>query len=197
MSFNHSSYDPDGLQMARFCGGLLGMAGFVRTDSGWRLQTFEPAIGAYGSFSQAPTPRPLLIGEHQYAYMVVHVNGGPGGPFQTNDYLIADIGGRYRQILAAYNCERTKSDDGQSSWTCTYRAQAAERRLFRDIVIVCKGQYFAADLASGDSNALPKELKGKLKAGERGNFTITRVFSYSDGKGYQERLPAKVSIRRQ
>src|SRR6185503_3756970 len=77
ISFNHSAYDPDGLQTSRFTGGLLGMAKFVRIDSGWQLQIFQPAIGAYGSFSQAPAPEPIRIGDHQYAYMIPHVNGGP------------------------------------------------------------------------------------------------------------------------
>ncbi|MDP4217933.1 MAG: hypothetical protein Q8927_17150, partial [Bacteroidota bacterium] len=101
MSFNHSGYDPDGIQTGRFMGGLLGMARFIRIDSGWKLEVFQPAIGAYGAFSQSPAPLPLLIGDHQYAYMIEHANGAPGEPYQQDDYLIADIGSSYRQILCA------------------------------------------------------------------------------------------------
>jgi hypothetical protein len=195
MSFNHSPYNPDGFQMVRFSGGLLGMALFVRMDSGWRLQVFEPAIGAYGSFSQAPTPDPVAIGDHQYGFMIGHSNGGPGGPYQTDNYLIAEVAGHYRQILSAYNCERTRSDAGQSNWTCIYKAVAGEKGKFRDIVIVCKGEYFAEDQASQDPNALPSALKGKAKGVRRGKFTITRLFIWSEARGYRERLPAKVSMR--
>ncbi|MBS1605481.1 MAG: hypothetical protein JST42_22650, partial [Bacteroidetes bacterium] len=40
MSFNHSGYDPDGMQTGRFSGGLLGFATFVHVDSSWRLEKF-------------------------------------------------------------------------------------------------------------------------------------------------------------
>src|SRR6185312_9698061 len=116
MSFNHSGYDPDGIQMGRFTGGLLGMARFVRIDSGWRLQVFQPAIAAYGSFSHAPILEPLLIGKDQYAFMIDHGNGPPGGPFVENDYLIAEVGGTYRQILAADSVAKTAWDDSPGAW---------------------------------------------------------------------------------
>jgi len=190
MSFNHSPYDPDGLQTMRFRGGLLGMAKFVRIDSGWQLQIFQPAIGAYGSFSQAPIPEPILIGDGQYAYMIVHVNGGPGGPFWRNNYLIAEVNGSYRQILSAYSTGRTDGFEGKSSWKCTYAVLPGEKHSFRDIVLVSKGHYWAAD-----PERLPVELKGKVKGSEQGSFTITHTFVYSDKKGYQERRPARVSVK--
>ncbi len=191
MSFNHSDYYPDGLQTDRFSGGLLGMARFIRIDSGWKLEVFQPAIAAFGSFSQCPTPRPLLIGDHQYAYMMVNVNGGPGGPYRQDNYLIAEIGNSYQPILTALNIGRPDVEDGQCSWTCSYRVAPGEKHFFQDIIFVCKGRYFATD-----QEGLPKELKGKVKGTGQGNFNITRVFSYSDKKGYRERLPAKVLLQR-
>src|SRR4051812_26051805 len=56
ITFNHSEYDADGAQTSRFTGGLLGLAKFVLVDSTWQLRFFQPAIGAYGAFSQCPTP---------------------------------------------------------------------------------------------------------------------------------------------
>lgn len=166
------------------------MAKFVRIDSGWQLQVFQPAIGAYGSFSQAPAPEPILIGDDQYAFMISHVNGGPGGPFQKIKYLIAEVSGSYRQILSVYGAGRTDGEDSISRWDCTYAVQPGEKHSFRDIVFVIKGRYLA-----NHPEGLPEELKRMVKDRDKGSFTITRTFSYADKKGYQERLPARVSIK--
>jgi hypothetical protein len=190
MSFNHSEYDADGIQAGRFSGGLVGMATFMRVDSGWQMQAFQPAIGAYGSFSQAPKPQPLLIGNDQYAFLIGHVNGGAGGPFWQDTYLLALVDGSFRQLLAAYGTGRTAGFEGKSSWTYTCSVIPGQKQAFRDIAIVCKGHF-----AAPDPEALPQELKGKIKAGQQGNFTIRHVYVYTRIKGYQEELPAKVTIR--
>jgi hypothetical protein len=191
ISFNHSSYDPDGTQTGRFQGGILGMAKFARIDSGWRLECFAPAIGSYGSFSQAPVPRPVLIGEHQYAWLIPHVNGGPGGPFYHDTYLIAEVGGVFREILSAGESGRDGylDDKGDSlcTWVGTVSVPPSDNHIFRDIVIASKGRYFAQDTAG-----LLAELERRLKNRRKGNFRITRTFIYSEEKGYHERLPARV-----
>jgi hypothetical protein len=189
LSFNHSVYADDGIQTGRFSGGLLGVAKFNRTDSGWRLQAFQPAISAYGAFEQAPSPKLLMIGDNQFALMVEHANGGGGGPFTQDDYLIAGAGGSYHQILSAYGVGRTQSEEEQCTWTSTYTVSPVGKKYFRDIVITCKGQYWATD-----SDGLPSELKDKVHGKEKGNFTITHVYVYSGKQGYQEQLPATVKI---
>jgi len=192
ISFNHSEYDPDGLQYGRFFGGILGIARFVQVDSGWQLAIFQPAIGAYGAFSSSPPPEPLLIGDHQYGYIIDHQNGPPGGPFEQDKYLVAEVGKSYRQILAAYDTRRYNVDSINCSWDCTYKVLPGEKTSFRDIAIICRGQYFATD-----KEGLPGELKGKVKGCEHGNFKITHVFVYSENKEeYEERLPAQVSIQK-
>lgn len=191
VSFNHSVYDEDGQQTGRFSGGLLGLAKFNLTDSGWRLQAFQPAISAYGAFAQAPAPKLLLIGDNQFALMLEHVNGGGGGPFTQDDYLVAGAGGTYHQILSAYGVGRTEGEEKQCSWTSTYTVTPGGKKYFRDISITCKGQYWATD-----SDGLPTELKDKVKGQGKGTFTITRVFIYTGKQGYQERLPASVTIGR-
>jgi hypothetical protein len=190
MSFNHSGYDPDGFQTGRFSGGLLGFATFAHKDSIWQLEKFQPAIAAYGAFSEAPKPQPLEIGERQYGFIIDHVNGGAGGPFWQNTYLIAEVGDAFRQILEAYGTGRTAGFDSKSSWTATYAVIPKATRMFRDIVITCKGQFVAPD-----PEGLPPELKAKVKAGLRGEFTIRHLFVYSAKAGYQERLPAKVTLK--
>jgi hypothetical protein len=190
MSFNHSGYDPDGIQTGRFSGGLLGFAIFVHGDSSWQLEKFQPAIAAYGAFSQAPKPQLLKIGEGQYGFVIDHVNGGAGGPFWQNTYLIADVGGAFRQILAAYGTGRTAGFDGKSSWTATYAVIPSHKRVYRDIVITSKGNF-----VSPDPERLPTELKDKVKTGQEGEFTIRYLFVYSAKEGYQEQLPAKVTLQ--
>jgi len=189
VSFNHSVYDADGATTGRFTGGLLGMAKFNRTDSGWRLQAFQPAIGAYGAFASCPAPKPVEIGEDQYAFLIEHFNGGAGGPFNQHDFLIAGVGGAYRQILAAYNMGLTKGEDSTCDWTSTYSVVPGGKKYFRNIVITCQGRYWAED-----KEGLPEELKDKVKGKEHGTFTLVHVYEYSVQKGYQEKLPASVSV---
>jgi hypothetical protein len=43
-------------------------------------------------------PVPLLIGNHQYAYIIRNFNGGPGGPFWLDNYLITEVGNSYRKF---------------------------------------------------------------------------------------------------
>ncbi len=190
MSFNHSSYDPDGFQTGRFSGGLLGFATFTHVDNGWQLQIFQPAIGAYGAFFQSPKPQPVQIGEGQYGFWINHENGGPGGPFWQDTYLIAETGGFFREILAAYGTGRTIGFEGKSSWTHTSYVVSGEKRTFRRIVIDCKGHFVAPD-----PERLPSELDHRVKAGQQGEFTIRHVFAYAGKKGYIEQLPARVTIR--
>ncbi|MBS1564962.1 MAG: hypothetical protein JST39_11275 [Bacteroidetes bacterium] len=189
MSFNHSAYDSEGLQAGRFTGGLLGMAKFNRTDSGWRLQAFQPAIAAYGAFQQAPEPRLLKIGEDQYALLIEHVNGGAGGPYPHDYYLIAGMGGAYTEVLAAYNVGRSDTEDTQCAWTATCKTVPAGPRYFRDIIVTSKGSYHAAD-----TEGLPAYLKDRIKGSIHGQFTITRTFFYTAGKGYNLRMPPTVTI---
>jgi hypothetical protein len=64
-----------------------------------------------------------------------------------------------------------------------------QQHAFRDIKIICKGQFKAPD-----PEGLPGEPEQKVKAGEHGNFTITHIFHYSKNGGYREQQPPKVVI---
>jgi len=46
-----------------------------------------------------------------------------------------------------------------------------------------------------DPERLPQELEGKVKAGHQVEFTISHLYMYFANGGYQEQLPAKVSVR--
>jgi hypothetical protein len=46
-----------------------------------------------------------------------------------------------------------------------------------------------------DPERLPPELKGKVKTGQQGEFTIRHLYVYSAKEGCQEQLPAKVTLQ--
>jgi hypothetical protein len=191
MSFNHSEYDEDGTQTSRFTGGLLGLAKFTLTEKGWKLVFLQPAIAAYGAFSSCPAPKPVMIGEDQYAFMIKHSNGGGGGPFDGNLYLIGGAGGRYQELMAAYGIERTKmaEQDGLCAWDAEYTVPVSEKKFFRDIVITVKGDYKRTD-----KEGMPDEIKKLVKAGKSGNFTLVRRYVYKAGKGYELEKPVKAML---
>lgn len=191
MSFNHSAYDEDGVQTSRFTGGLLGFAKFTLTEKGWKLVFFQPAIAAYGAFSSCPAPKPVLIGEGQYAFMIKHSNGGGGGPFDGNLYLIGGANGKYQELMAAYGIERTKmaEQDGLCAWDAEYEVPVSEKKFFRDIVITVKGDYKRTD-----KDGMPDEIKKLVKAGKSGNFTLVKRYVYKAGKGYEVEKPVKVTL---
>lgn len=192
ISFNHSEFDEDGAQVSRFTGGLLGLAKFVLTDNGWNLRMFQPAIRAYGAFSQCPTPKPLLIGEDQYAFIIKHSNGGAGGPYDGDYYMIAGVNGGYQQVMAAYGVEKTKVDDEEelSSWESTYAAPPSDKKYFRDIVITLTGI-----INEKDTDRLSNELKNLVKGKKKVRFTSEERYVYKGAtKGYELQLPVKATL---
>ncbi|NIG54150.1 hypothetical protein [Chitinophaga sp. Cy-1792] len=185
ISFNHSEFDEDGIQVSRFTGGLLGLAKFVKTDAGWKLRMYAPAIAAYGAFSQCPTPTPIQIGQDQYAFMMRHANGGPGGPFFTDYYMIAGNNGTYQQVMAAFGSEKTQGDPEEgnySSWTSTYAVPASEKKFFRDVLVTLKGNYDLRDIAGFSTDVQAKMKKAGKKAGK---FVLVERYVFKGAKGYE------------
>ena len=187
--FNHSQHDADGILMSRFTGGLLGLAKFVKTDSGWRLLLFQPALAAYGAFSQSPVPQTVKLGEGQYGFLVDHINGGAGGPYWDDYFLLAERGGHYRQVLVSSGVGTTSSLENPSDWKSIFRVSSGGKQRFNNFVITIKGVYYA----NADNEGLP-ELKGSFKNGEHGNFTIVRVYEYKGRQGYVLKKPAFVRV---
>lgn len=191
ISFNHSEYDEEGLQTSRFTGGLLGLAKFALTKEGWKLRIFQPAIGGYGAFSNCPTPKPLLIGEDQYAFMIEHLNGGGGGPFYGALFLIAGSNGTYQQIMSSYGVKKTTGADEEqpASWSSEYSVPLSKKKYFRDIIVTTKGSY-----TSTDREGLPESVSAKIKPGKKGKYTITTRYIYKGSKGYEAQLPATIVV---
>ncbi|WP_291914642.1 hypothetical protein [Chitinophaga sp. CB10] len=193
ISFNHSEFEEDGFQTSRFTGGLLGLAKFVKTDAGWKLRMYAPAIKAYGAFSQCPTPKALLIGQDQYAFVIKHSNGPGGGPFYSTLYMIAGINGTYQQIMAAFATEKSGGDPEEgdlSKWTSTYAVPASDKKYFRDIVITTKGNYDTADL-----EGFPQEVASQLKKSKKsGKFVMVQRYVYKGAKGYELQPGIQVKV---
>lgn len=186
ISFNSSDFDPDGLQMVRFQGGVLGLAKFVLTDEGWKLRMFTPAVGAFGSFSQAPTPKPLQIGEDQYAFVVRHSNGAGGDAYHATAFLVAGINGVYKVIMMAGGVEKT--NDPESGWTYSIDTEG-DKKQFKDIVITIKG-----NCVPDDADYLPEELRPLMKGKKKAQFTAVEKYVYN-GRQYLPKGPAAITLK--
>lgn len=184
ITFNHSNYDPDGTQTGRFSGGLLGVAKFAKNGTFWEMRSFQPAVAAFGSFSQSPTPKLLEIGEDQYAFTLLHVNGGAGGPFEGYLYLIAGFEGKYQPILEVDNYQLTNV--ASVKWSSSYTVvNEINKKHFRDIIIKTNGSFSKAEQVNDEFEVnLPGEIATMAKTKKQFNFEIERRFSFK-GKFYK------------
>lgn len=183
LAFNHSVYDEDGLQTGRFSGGLLGVAKFAKEKNIWQMKSFQPAIAAFGSFAQSPTPRLVQIGEDQYAFTLLHENGGGGGPFEGVFYIVAGLDGKYQSIMEAYNYQLTNIEN--ATWSSTYKVvNDNNKKYFRDIIVTTNGHYRKPHGEEEFEVDMPKEVSEMSKTKKQFNFIIEKRFSFN-GKEYK------------
>ncbi|MBS7253817.1 hypothetical protein [Flavobacterium branchiicola] len=184
LTFNHSAYDEDGLQTGRFSGGLLGIAKFAKNGNVWEMRSFQPAVAAFGSFAQCPTPKLVEIGEDQYALSLVHANGGAGAPYNGYFYLIAGFDGKYQSLMEVSDYSLTNSSS--SDWSSTFKVVTDNnKKFFRDFIITTTGSYKKAKGTEDDFEVdLPEELATMGKTKKQFNFVIERHFSFK-GKFYK------------
>lgn len=180
--FNHSFYDEDGLQTSRFTGGLLGVAKFAKNGDLWDMRSFQPAVAAFGSFAQCPSPKLLQIGEDQYAFTLLHVNGGAGGPYDGSLYLVAGLDGKYQSIMQIFNYQLTNSIS--TKWTSSYSVvNDNNKKYFRDIIITTNGSFHKQADEEFEIN-FPEEIAGMAKTKKQFTFTIEKRYTFS-GKKYK------------
>lgn len=182
--FNHSEYDEDGLQTGRFSGGLVGVAKFAKNDKIWQMRSFQPGVAAFGAFAQAPKPKLVEIGEDQYAFTLLHVNGGGGGPFEGILYLVAGFDGKYQSILEVPDYQLTNVESVK--WSSSYTVvNDTTKKHFRDFVIKTNGSFNKAAQAKDEFEVnLPAEIATMAKTKKQFNFEIERHFSFK-GKFYK------------
>lgn len=180
--FNHSFYDEDGLQTSRFTGGLLGVAKFAKNGDLWDMRSFQPAVAAFGSFAQCPSPKLLQIGEDQYAFTLLHVNGGAGGPYDGSLYLVAGLDGKYQSIMQIFNYQLTNSIS--TKWTSSYSVvNDNNKKYFRDIIITTSGSFQKQADEEFEIN-FPEEIAEMAKTKKQFTFTIEKRYAFS-GKKYK------------
>jgi hypothetical protein len=181
--FNHSVYDEDGLQTSRFTGGLLGVAKFAKNDKLWEMRSFQPAVAAFGAFAQSPKPKLLEIGEDQYAFTLLHVNGGGGGQFDGTLYLVVGLDGKYQPIMEAFQYQLTNVED--ISWSSSYKViNDNNKKYFRDILITTTGTYHKPGADAEYEVSLPEEVNAMTKTKKQFTFTIEKRYTFS-GKRYK------------
>jgi hypothetical protein len=194
LAFNHSGYDEDGLQTGRFTGGLLGLAKFAKMEGSWQMRSFQPAIAAFGSFGSSPKPTPLIIGEDQYAFTVLHSNGGGGGPFEGMLFLIGGTSGKYRPVLAMGQYELTNTEEGESRWSSSIKVDNdSKKQYFRDIFITTKGFYHKNKNETDELYNGPYEIASFTKNKKSFDFVIETRYAF-DGKHYVVKGKPTVAI---
>lgn len=184
LAFNHSVYDEDGLQTGRFSGGLLGLAKFAKNGTVWEMRSFQPGVTAFGAFAQCPKPKLLEIGEDQFAFTLLHVNGGGGGPFEGYLYLVAGFDGKYQPIMEVNNYQLSNAESVK--WSSSYTVvNDNTKKHFRDIIIKTNGSFNKAAIANDDFQVeLPEEIAAMGKTKKQFNFEIERRFAFK-GKFYK------------
>ncbi|WP_244307438.1 hypothetical protein [Flavobacterium fluviatile] len=182
--FNQSVYDTDGAQTGRFSGGLLGLAKFSKTGNVWEMKSFQPAIAAFGAFSRIPSLKLLEIGEDQYAFTLVHSNGGAGAPYYDYLYLIAGFDGKYQPLLELDNYGVSNTGGG-TNWSSAYKVVTDNnKKYFRDIIVTTTGHYKKTKLGDDEFEAeLPPEVAEMKKTKKQFSFTIEKRLSFK-GKWY-------------
>jgi len=182
--FNHSIYDEDGLQTGRFSGGLVGVAKFAKNDKIWQMRSFQPAVAGFGAFAQAPKPKLIEIGEDQYAFTLLHVNGGAGGPFEGILYLVAGFEGKYQPIMQVYDYQLTNV--ASVTWSSSYSVvNDTTKKHFRDIIIKTSGTFDKAEQVNDEFEVtLPSEIATMAKTKKQFKFEIEKHFSFK-GKFYK------------
>lgn len=184
LAFNHSVHDEDGLQTGRFSGGLLGLAKFAKNGNSWDMRSFLPAVAAFGAFAQCPTPKLVEIGEDQFAFTLLHVNGGAGGPFEGWLYLVAGFDGKYQPIMEVDNYQLTNVEIVK--WSGTYTVvNDNTKKHFRDIIIKTTGTFNKALKAQDEFETnVPEEIAVMARTKKSFNFEIERRYAFK-GKFYK------------
>ena len=183
--FNHSVYDADGSQTGRFSGGLLGLAKFAKNENIWEMKSFQPAIAAFGAFAHIPALKLVEIGEDQYAFTLIHANGGAGGPYNGYLYLVVGFDGKYQTLMEVADYRLSNNAEGNTNWSSTYTVvNDGKKKFFRDFTITTTGFYKKAKGTEDDYEIeMPKELSEMAKTKKQFNFVIEKHFSFK-GKWY-------------
>jgi len=142
------------------------------------MRSFQPAVAAFGAFAQSPKPKLLEIGEDQYAFTLLHVNGGGGGPFDGTLYLVVGLDGKYQPIMEAFQYQLTNVEG--ISWSSSVKViNDNNKKYFRDILITTTGTYHKPGADAEFEVSLPEEVNAMTKTKKQFTFTIEKRYTFS------------------
>lgn len=163
----------------RTTGAILGMALFMKEGNNWILKKFNPAVGCYGSFSQAPEPKISITDKGEEVFHINSSNGAAGGPSIGNDFIIFPTDTSFIQIHVIKNASR--------SWVFTdwytNLEFVSDSSIFPTIIATKIGKVDGNDKRLDDDwNLLPKEVLRYAKNHFKFNFKEVNKYIYINNR---------------
>jgi hypothetical protein len=149
----------------------------------WEFQFYNPAIGAYGSYSTAPKPKIYQIGKNKLGVIVTDANGGAGGPFY-GDLFIHSLDKKSSLLFSEHFFNRKYGE--KSSWYTTINFENTGNQEFADLVLTTEGHFLKESFTEIDEDInqvnFPKTLQKKIKTEDNFDFKVKRTYRYQKGK---------------
>ena len=187
----HDIQSIDCIYEGRTACAILGLALYTREGDHWLLQSFAPAIGCYGAFQYMPALHLIKLGKNKYGFYLLNSNGGAGGPYYTDLYLVSIVNGKFKVLLSSDGVRR--SNTGTSEWNMKISSHPDDTG-YGPVTIRMKGDYSKWSFMEMDTlSNVPPELQQAITQSDSFNFTITRQFNFRNGSyklshsGYRKR----------
>lgn len=184
---------PDFMRTGRFQQAFLGIALFEQKNEEktntkntnenniWEFQFYNPAIGAYGSYSTASKPKIYQIGKNQLGVIVTSANGGAGGSFYGNLFVHSLD---KKSSLLFLEDFFSRMYDGKSEWGTVIKFENTNNQEFADLVLTTEGHFLKASFVEAEEDInqmnLPKILQEKIKTTDDFDFKLQRTYVYKN-----------------
>lgn len=144
--FNHySQYSID--FSGRFLGPGTGIAIFKRVKGRWKLETFDPYVGCYGSFNNLFAPSLLRVGKEKWLFDFSYSNGGAGGMYTTVSSLYVPAGMEMRRVLRRDDLFMYNTEYGE--WATEIQVPDSLGVGWSDLVLITTGTMNGVALSDG------------------------------------------------
>jgi len=169
------------LPCGRMDGAVLSLALFTDEDSVWRLKSFAPALGYYGSFQDLSPIKLMKLGKDNYGLYFEDGVGPGGGPFIYTSYIFGLVGNKFELLLRDWGSAQCNSF---ANWDCKYKTDLSDTTRFGNLSVIMKGWYDKRDYDSMREIGVtfPDELKQYLPKKDSLSFTITANYQFRNGK---------------
>lgn len=165
----------------RFSGAVLSLALFTEEDTVWKLKSFSPALGYFGSSQDLSEIKLLKLGKNCYGCYFEDGVGPGGGPFIYTTYIFGLVNNSFKLLLQDWGSAQANSF---ANWDAKYRINNTDTACFSDLSIIMKGWYDKRnyDSAQEDGATFPDILKPFLKRIDSLNFTIIDNYQFKNGE---------------